>query len=206
MFALQNQPRCASKYFLQKIFFCFLNRLPKQNHVVPVYSRSSGSAVWGVGFERSYTGSRVRISLRAWLFNLRLCSVVLCRLRRPCGCVKSRTACRKLIRKPRGGKIKWRPRSITGLWSYGRRTKKKVPGYNLDFCTLTSCYIYLACGLMGWYGECAKEQQYQDCRRFCIKHCIPCVKLRTTLTFCAHIFKWLTLQRNSSSCNVHTYT
>jgi hypothetical protein len=40
----------------------------------------SGRAVWGAGLEPSYTGSRVRIPLRAWMFVL-VCPwcVVLCR-------------------------------------------------------------------------------------------------------------------------------
>jgi hypothetical protein len=43
-------------------------------------SRSSGRAVWGTGLDRSHTGSRIRIPLKAWMFVLIfLCCVVLCR-------------------------------------------------------------------------------------------------------------------------------
>jgi hypothetical protein len=44
--------------------------------------RSIGSAVWSAGLDHSYTGSRVRIPLKAWMFVLVfICCVVLCRSR-----------------------------------------------------------------------------------------------------------------------------
>jgi hypothetical protein len=42
--------------------------------------RFSGRAVWGAGLERLYNGSRVRITLKAWMFVLvSLCCFFLCR-------------------------------------------------------------------------------------------------------------------------------
>jgi hypothetical protein len=82
-------------------------------------SRSNGCAVWGAGLDRSYTGARVRIPLKAWMFvRVFLCCVVLCRWK-PCDELISRprslTICRNRLgnQKIRGGEL--------DSWSQWRR-------------------------------------------------------------------------------------
>jgi hypothetical protein len=66
-------------YLFHTYYMPHRSHFPLFGHQNNIWYRSSGRAVWSACVERLYTGLRVRISLKAWMFVLvSLCCVVLC--------------------------------------------------------------------------------------------------------------------------------